>query len=370
MKKIAIACQGGGSQTAFTAGVLRALFENRIQHRREVVSLSGTSGGAICAGLAWYGLLKEAQGDSTPIPHRILQFWDELTCGSSAERAFDDSVAAMLRIIDRGVLPQFATSPASPIAGAMMGMLSGFLPRIEFTNLKALLEKHIDFAELKELVGPKSPVLLVGAANVLTGELKKFNSLKGEISVEAILASAAVPNLFPAVKVEGQYYWDGLFSDNPPVQELIRARTVEGHRTPDEVWVIQINPTHCKKVPTTPGEITDRRNQMVGNISLMQNLEIIELVNILLRSGALKHEVLEKVGVFKRDPIDVRFIQMSEDLQDTLDYVSKLTRGPDHIGRLMADGEKQGRAFVERFVTDAEGGDVQPKKRAEALVAS
>ncbi len=29
--KIAIACQGGGSQTAFTAGALKALFDNKVQ---------------------------------------------------------------------------------------------------------------------------------------------------------------------------------------------------------------------------------------------------------------------------------------------------------------------------------------------------
>jgi len=370
MKKVAIACQGGGSQTAFTAGVLRALFESGVQHRRQVVSLSGTSGGAICASLAWYGLLKEAKGDTTPIPQRLLAFWDELTCGSSGERGFDDSIAAVLRIIDRGMLPHFESSPAGPMCQAMMDMLRAYLPRLEFTDLKKLLEKHINFSEIKELTGPKSPVLLVGAANVLTGELKKFNSLKGEICVEAILASAAVPTLFPAVKVGDDYYWDGLFSDNPPVQELVRARTVEGHRTPDEVWVIQINPTTCKKVPTTPGEITDRRNQMIGNISLMQNLEVIELLNILIKGGALKFDVLEKFGgVTKKDAFVVRFIRMSEELQDTLDYVSKLTRGPDHIGRLMADGEKQGRAFVEQFVTDDEAGNAQ-KVEPELAVAA
>lgn len=43
--KVAIACQGGGRQTAFTAGVLKALFENRIQDRVNIVSMSGTSGG-------------------------------------------------------------------------------------------------------------------------------------------------------------------------------------------------------------------------------------------------------------------------------------------------------------------------------------
>ncbi len=51
--KIAIACQGGGSQTAFTAGVLKTFFENGVHRNYDIMSLSGTSGGAVCAGLAW-----------------------------------------------------------------------------------------------------------------------------------------------------------------------------------------------------------------------------------------------------------------------------------------------------------------------------
>ena len=62
--KIAIACQGGGSQTAFTAGVLISLFNNKVFEKKEIVSLSGTSGGAVCAALAWYALLKRANGDT------------------------------------------------------------------------------------------------------------------------------------------------------------------------------------------------------------------------------------------------------------------------------------------------------------------
>ena len=46
--KIAIACQGGGSQTAFTAGALKALCEAGIADEFEIVSMSGTSGG-LCA---------------------------------------------------------------------------------------------------------------------------------------------------------------------------------------------------------------------------------------------------------------------------------------------------------------------------------
>ena len=43
-QKIAIACQGGGSQTAFTAGVLKAFFDHNIHHDKQIVGLTGTSG--------------------------------------------------------------------------------------------------------------------------------------------------------------------------------------------------------------------------------------------------------------------------------------------------------------------------------------
>ena len=55
-KRVAIACQGGGSHTAFTAGVLKRVLEPDVLARHEVVGLSGTSGGAVCALLAWSAL--------------------------------------------------------------------------------------------------------------------------------------------------------------------------------------------------------------------------------------------------------------------------------------------------------------------------
>ena len=55
-RRVAIACQGGGSHTAFTAGVLKRLLGADELDGYQVVGLSGTSGGAVCALLAWYAL--------------------------------------------------------------------------------------------------------------------------------------------------------------------------------------------------------------------------------------------------------------------------------------------------------------------------
>ena len=71
--RVAIACQGGGSHTAFTAGALKRLLADE---RYEVVASSGTSGRAICAVLAWYALLENGGAAG-----RILE-------GQLRERAF------------------------------------------------------------------------------------------------------------------------------------------------------------------------------------------------------------------------------------------------------------------------------------------
>ena len=56
-KKIVVGCQGGGMHAAFEVGVLKAILENiRDKNQFELVGLSGTSAGALCALMTWYGL--------------------------------------------------------------------------------------------------------------------------------------------------------------------------------------------------------------------------------------------------------------------------------------------------------------------------
>ena len=99
--KIAIACQGGGSQAAFTAGALQALFEAEIADRFEITALSGTSGGAICAALVWYAIRR---GDD-PITERLLGFWQDNTAQGLSERLYNDSIVNSLRMVHRGSNP-------------------------------------------------------------------------------------------------------------------------------------------------------------------------------------------------------------------------------------------------------------------------
>src|SRR3954447_14166639 len=80
-----------------------------------------------------------------------------------------------------------------------------------------------------------------------------------------VLASAAVPSLFPAVEVDGDLYWDGLYSQNPPLRELLDTE-------PDELWIIQIDPATHSEVPRRPAAIRDRRNEPTANLSVKGDL--------------------------------------------------------------------------------------------------
>jgi NTE family protein len=356
--KIAIACQGGGSQTAFTAGALRHLLQSDNKRDEfELVSITGTSGGAICATLVWYAL---ARGEAEPW-RRLDAFWAENTAQTPTERLLNDMMVTAMRAASRGHVPMYNISPSSVFTQAMTRTMAGLM-RPEYGDLGLLLARHLDFDEIASWGARRSrPTLLLGAIEILSGYLETFCSRLGPIRKEQILASCAVPNLFPAVPIDGdKFYWDGLFSDNPPITELVNAQYVGQDNIPDEIWVIKINPTEAATVPTTPDEISNRRNEVVGNVTLFQQLASIRMLNDMFLLQAFRPEFIAqfdlkgpiRIPKCYDDRLDrsyhIPYIEMSSALQAKLDYESKLDRNPAHIARLIEDGEAQARAFLAR----------------------
>jgi NTE family protein len=354
--KIAIACQGGGSHAAFTAGALQTLMENNVQNEFEIMSLSGTSGGALCAALVWYALKK---GDNPA--EKLAQFWQDNTAQTYMERLFNDSVIGTLELTTRGLLPQFNVSPASPMLEFWRSLTTKTLGlRSRFTDFRALLETHFNFAEITAWgIQPEPPILLLGASNILTGKLTRFNSSREPLIVEHLLASCAIPNLFPAVEIGNNAYWDGLFADNPPLVSVTNPEFIgSSANVPQEIWIIKLNPTRRDSAPITISDIVDRRNELEGNVSIFQSLRTIELINDFLLEGAFDQEFLRRYHVKEpikipksfaekdNKPYYIPFIEMSTDLQNVLDYESKLDRNPKLINQLIEDGKQQAKKFL------------------------
>src|SRR5215216_4249305 len=318
-RKVAIACQGGGSHTAFTAGVLKRLLRAEELKQYEVVGLSGTSGGAVCALLAWHNLLR---GDAAGAAEALAAFWRDNSATAPHEQIINSWV------LWASSLQNFITMPVvSPY-------YDNYFSVSALEEFKRMLERRVDFAKVELQPEDSYPVLFVGAVDVLSGEFRTFNSRRERITPETILASAAIPTLFRSVRAgDGRTYWDGLFSQNRPVREL----TDEG---PDEIWVIQINPKELETEPRTVTEIADRRNELSGNLSLHQELHSIEKIDQLLEEGLLSRD-----GKYKH--IVVRVIELSRSrFSRSLGTASKLNRDPDFIEDLMSHGEAQAEEFL------------------------
>jgi len=391
-KSIAIACQGGGSHTVFTAGVLQAVLgENIDDDEFEIVALSGTSGGAICALLAWYGLLRDGREtpggiiDGKRDAIRLLNdFWtkgwpegNSANSYSEAVRKFVEAVQSMqpweaaVPLADRArndflqwagrwmaspavavhpeVSPYFLTALLDVPGLAWMPGFDVLKREIDVQEaLRSLLDAYVDFDEIEEIATRDGyrPALLIGAADVLAGEFKLFTSdadpylwRTDGITMDAVIASAAIPTVMRGVRLGGRVFWDGLFSQNPPVHDLPGMHLDRDPRkSPDEIWIIRINPVRIGEEPRNIADIQDRRNELAGNVSLGVELRMIRRMNELVDSGVIRDPR------YKR--IEIREIEISEPIAQELDYLSKMDRKPSLLGMLMEDGKRQGAAFL------------------------
>ncbi len=324
-KRIAIGCQGGGVHSAFAAGALKRLLR---EEQHEVMAVSGTSGGAICAFLAWYALLEnEGARAATKAAELLDAFWRDNSANDPYTKFWNDWTVWAMRL--QSNLPALEVSPYdSPLSSWIKGQMRMMLER-----------QRVDFGKLEELVAPSSPVLLVSAIDVITGFAVNFDSRNGGISVDTILASSSVPPVFQAAHVEGGVYWDALFCQNPPLRELGRLK-------PDEIWVVQVTPWSRGFEPKKIADIADRRNELSGNIAMGQEIYAIEKINEMvdeLGEGENKEDKrLRLPGSGKEyKHIEVRMVEMSTEMSQSLDFASKIDRSPSFIRKLMDHGEER-----------------------------
>lgn len=310
VKRVAVACQGGGSHAAFAAGVLMELMEPQNFGQIDLVGLSGTSGGAVCASLAWSGLVRRGGGPAAASA-ALSAFWDELSAQDPLDAAINFWSVSLARLPFNWEISPYATyAPAEP-------------------RMRELLAKHL---VLPPDGAPRTPPeIFLGATDILNGGGLAFES--AALGIDQVIASAAVPPLFRAVIAKDKdgkdhLCWDGLFGRNPPLREF-----TDLDPAPEEIWVVRINRFASAQEPVTMPDIIDRRNELSGNLSLDQEIHFIETIN------KLRKEIPELADRYRH--IEIRQVELSLDL----DYPSKLDRGATHIQRLIATGRQEAPKF-------------------------
>jgi NTE family protein len=152
------------------------------------------------------------------------------------------------------------------------------------------------------------------------------------LSLEGVAASGTLPVFREAQRIGTGFYWDGLYSQNPPVREFVAGSDFAD--IPDEIWIVRINPQQWPHAPDTNKDIEDRQNELMGNLSLNKELDTIMKVNEWISDPKYKDDKF----VEGKKPVIIRTIKMEKKTADELSYSSKFDRSRDRMATLSDEG--------------------------------
>ena len=248
--RITLALEGGGTLGAFTWGVLDRLVD---LPALEIAAVSGTSAGAMNAAMLVQGL---ASGGPAEAKRLLETFWHRVAIAAGSLPGPAD---AWLHMVGGAFAP---VVEALRQTGAAWSPVARHGPN----PLRGILGELLDPAVFGQ---PGAPVLVVAATRVRTGEARLFHG--ADVTVEALLASACLPQLFPTVEIDGEAYWDGGYASNPPVRPLIEAGA------PADVLIVRTTPLERPETPRTAASVHERVNEFTFGAALRQELRSLAL---------------------------------------------------------------------------------------------
>lgn len=285
--RINLALQGGGAHGAFTWGVLDRLLD---EDWLEIAAISGTSAGALNGAALKSGL---AAGGRTAARANLDWLWSQV--GEVNDLRLQRWMTAFL--------------PPPEALGRWLELFSPLNWMEQVTRLVSPydygpfyvnpLDRIVRRLAFEDVCAAAGPRFFVAATNVRTGKIRVFSD--GEITPEAILASACLPSLFRAIEIDDpqtgrrEAFWDGGFSGNPPLFPLFEPEL------PRDVVIVNINPLIRDSLPHTPAEIEERVNEISFNSSLLRELRAISFVRRLIAEqrmpeGAMKDVLIHMVA--------------------------------------------------------------------------
>ncbi|WP_082674207.1 patatin-like phospholipase family protein [Thiohalocapsa sp. ML1] len=314
-----IALQGGGAHGAFAWGVLERLLEE--QHLR-IDGISGTSAGAMNAAVFASGM---AVGGADGARQALTDFWRRVSDGAMLSPLKRTPLDMLLGRWTLDYSPAFfALDMASRVFSPYDLNPSGWNP------LREILAASIDFERLAT-----SPVkVFITATSVSTGRPRIFRN--ADVTPDALLASACLPQMFQAIEIDGEAYWDGGYSGNPTISPLVRECSAH------DTILVQINPVERPGVPRSAGDILSRVNEISFNAPLLKELRMIALLRQVADPGHCEGALWA----------DMRMHRINSERMVELGYSSKLNAEWAFLTMLRDEGQRSTSEFLDQHGDD------------------
>ncbi|PUA19053.1 patatin-like phospholipase family protein [Glaciimonas sp. PCH181] len=322
-KTVTLALQGGGSHGAFTWGVLDRLLEDT---RIDIKGISGASAGAMNAVVMSHGY---AVGGRDGARQALADFWESVSTNDPF------SFMPHHALSDVAIARQASSTAVMKGLFSMMRLFSPYqFNPFDLNPLRDILVKQIDFDRLRTDGDIK---LFIAATQVSTGTLKIFRNR--DLSLDALLASACLPSMHHAIEIDGEAYWDGGLTANPPIFPLLHLCA-----SPD-IMVVLLHPFRRPKTPTTSDEIGQRLTEISFSSTFFTEIGGIALAR---RNIAEDPEASGKLEQRLKN-LNMHVID-ANDLMSHLSGSSKLNTKASFINALRDAGRQQATIWLsEKF---------------------
>jgi NTE family protein len=291
-KPVNVALQGGGSHGAFTWGVLDKLLEDG---RLALDAISATSAGAMNAVVMAHGI---SLGGPEGGRRKLEEFWGAV---SRRGQVWPNGVGKYWQDLFASAPWSTFSAPATFWLQSLGQMFSPYdLNPLDYNPLKDALAETVDFEHLQAC--RITSRLFICATNVRSGKIKVFEN--PELTIDAVLASACLPQIFKAVEIDGEAYWDGGYMGNPAIFPLIYRGSSR------DVIIVHVNPIRRQDIPRTASQVRDRENEISFNSSLMREMRAIAFVSKLMDEQRLDaaryrrmlvHSIIDEDEMHKHD---------------------------------------------------------------------
>lgn len=316
---IDLALQGGGAHGAFTWGVLDRLLEDETLR---IDGVSGTSAGAMNAAVLADGY---ADGGADGARAALGEFWRKV---SEAARFSPFQRGPLDIMLGRWTLDSSPAFIAMDLAARVISPYD--LNPGGFNPLRDVLAECVNF----ERLAGAAIKLFVNTTNVRTGRGRVFRN--AEITPDVLLASACLPQMFQAIEIDGDAYWDGGYSGNPSIMPLVLECNSR------DTILVPINPIERPGTPRSAREILDRINEIAFNAVTLKELKMIALLRQVADPGKSEGALWAEMRVHA-----VRNPTMLE-----LGYSSKLNAEWPFLQMLHTEGRRSADDFLRKHRRD------------------
>jgi NTE family protein len=280
---VGLVLTGGGARSAYQVGVLLALAELLPRSRNPFQVIVGTSAGAVAASV----LAAEA--------HR----WRRAVAG--LERVWANFRSEQVFHVDS---PHMLRAGAHWVLALMSGGLVLAPPKSMLDNspLRGLLERHVDCSGIRRSIarGHLRAFALCATSYASGQSVAFFDGIESihdwsrsqrigrrcEFTLDHLMASAAIPLLFPPMKIGEEYFGDGAMRQLNPLSPAI-------HLGADRLLIIGVRArraagvtvSRVQSVMPTPGEIFGYMLDTLFTDQIYGDLEQLERINTLVEAA-------------------------------------------------------------------------------------